>query len=461
MNVKKYSKTYNFMFILLCAFYTGFLWRLRGDHGWGSFKGMTAVALGLLLAIISFMPYRKKINTEIFPFVILLTALTNSGWGTLNSQITGFLGSGTDAPAVFISPVSGAAVMFLLGFGWAPFLAMFIGYYLSDKKPKYYHYLIVIAVYFAVEYITKASISHLAVKLVSPTAEAAFADTLKSQGFDLTPYKAYLAHFDNISWAKKLDFGRNYFQTVETCSQTFATLASIIYVRFAAKDKTAAKIQTLVCASFGIAITAADLFIFLADGGFRNSLANVPQWLTGWSNWEYWTGFIAGLLIAVIIVVYVKKHPGKENLRPECILPDKKPIVFIRNYLAVAFPVIMAAAVPLSIRLTYVNDFFFRNVSFSDDEILCIPFAAAAGILMIFPAVKMMKKELLGEKELIIKAAPVMLTASFGVFSLLYFCTGNAYLLNGSKTDISITMYISAAIIALLLFLLNKIKTKA
>lgn len=335
-----YSWSYKVCFVLFCALMTGFLWRLRGDHGWGGMAGMVAVATGLILSVITFIPYNRKANFEILLAAVFMTAITNSGWGTLNSQITGILVSSTDAPSVSVSPFSGIAAMFLLGFGWAPFLAMFIGYYFSDKKPRFFHFLVVVALYYAVEYAAKASLSHFAVKLICPDGVRAFSDALGKAGIEGTPFTVYLAHFNNISWAKKIAFGRNYFQLAETASQFFAALVMIVYTAFAMKDRFAAKIQASVCISMGAAITLADLFIFFADGGVHNTLQGIPAWLSGWSNWEYWTGFFVGLFIASIIVKVITNHDFSGNNSPESILPRKTVFCFIRNYIMLCFPVI-------------------------------------------------------------------------------------------------------------------------
>lgn len=458
LNKKDRSIGYNVCFVLLCAFLTGFLWRLRGDHGWGGLAGMTAVASGLLLSIFAFIPYSKKANLEMLPIVIFLTAITNSGWGTLNSQMTGMLVSGTDAPSVSVSPYSGIAAMFLLGFAWAPFLGLFIGFYLSGKRPSYYHFVIAIALYFAMEYVMKATVSHLTAKLICPDGVSAFAGALTDAGLGSSPFKAYLSHYNNMSWAKKIAFGRNYFQLVETSSQFFASLAVILYTAFAMKDKMAARIQTSVCIALGSAITLADLFIFFADDGLRHTLKNVPAWLSGWSNWEYWTGFFAGLFIALIIVKMIRVEKRVEASPLPTIIPQKKIPRFIRNYVLFCYPVISAVALPLAERLTYQNDFFFRGVEFSDDKILCIPFAVTAALLLIYPTIKLTGREAAGKNGLLFDNSEKWLVCLFALFVFVYFFTGNAYILNASITDVSITMYISTVAIALLLFLLHKQK---
>lgn len=48
---------------------------------------------------------------------------------------------------------------------------------------------------------------------------------------------AYLKHFDNIAWAKKIPFGRNYFASIESISQAAGALACSLTALIAFKDK--------------------------------------------------------------------------------------------------------------------------------------------------------------------------------------------------------------------------------
>lgn len=453
----KQKKLYDIIFIVLSALLTGILWRLRGDHGWGSFKGMALVGAGLFLLICSFYPMRKKMNFELFPTAIFLTAITNEGWGTLNGQITGTLISSVNDASVNISPVSGIVVMLLLGFGWMPFFAAVLGYYLSDKKWDLKRSVIMIAVYYAIVYLSKATISHVIAKAAAPEAVSAFSQGLINAGMDSSPFKAYLEHFNNISWAKKLEYGRNYFQTVEVISQALGSAAVCIYIRTVLKDKKGALVQFFTCLSCAGAITIADIFIFLNGGGFRSSYTP-PEWLSGWSNWEYFTGFLTGLFVALIVVICSKSDRTELNsLSPARITPDIKPLRFIVNYgLIFVFPILTTLVIPLALRITYENDFFFSAVNFKNDDMVMILFGIVAAAALIYPAVRFTKAENKINEATFFKAAPSMLFGLTGFSLIEYFCFGNAYFLNGIKTDTALIMYISSVLFMTIFLITNK-----
>ena len=80
--------------VFACAFMTGILWRARGSHGFGSMWGMFAVGVALVLFIFALYGNRRKMSYEAIPAAVILLGITNGGWGTLNSQIGGYLGSG-------------------------------------------------------------------------------------------------------------------------------------------------------------------------------------------------------------------------------------------------------------------------------------------------------------------------------------------------------------------------------
>ena len=442
----------NVLFVILSACMTGFLWRARGSNGWGSFKGMAMVALGLTLCVLAFFPYKKKMNAGIFPFVILLTALTNAGYGTFNSQITGILQSnppkGEELLTVNINPASAVATMLLLGFGWAPFFCAFIGYYFSDKKRKLLDALVIIAIFYAADYLCRATVSHLLVKVISPVSVDSFAQALVDSGRDLTPYKAYMSHFSDISFGKKIQFGRNYFQLIECISQAMGTLATVIYTRFFIKDKRGAGITLLCDISLGVAITAADLILFVSGGGFRGSITP-PEWLTGWSDWEFFTGFLFGLFTALIIVVASKGEITCEEAQtPRRLIPDKKPVRFIWNYgLFSCFTAITALVVPFAIRLTGENDFIFGAKGLEEEAL--IPFIAPLGALaLIYPALKFTKKER-ADGEYIFAWAKTAFPVYFALVFAIYMLCGDSPLLHGDVNDYDILTYTAAAIFTL------------
>ena len=139
--------------VITCALMTGFMWRVRGDHGWGSMWGMFAVGVMLILFIYAVFGDRKKMSYELLPLSVLLLGITNGGWGTLNSQMEGYLTStapftGEEAARlVEIDPVHGLYMMLFLGFGWMPLFAFTVASMFSKKEYKLKHFVILIAVF--------------------------------------------------------------------------------------------------------------------------------------------------------------------------------------------------------------------------------------------------------------------------------------------------------------------------
>ena len=121
------------LMVFAFAIMTGFMWRVRGSHGFGSMWGMFAVGVMLVLVVFAFFGNRRKMSYEAIPAAVILLGITNGGWGTLNSQMGGYLGSTAPftgeevAATVEISPYYGLWVMLLLGFGWMPLFSIFMG----------------------------------------------------------------------------------------------------------------------------------------------------------------------------------------------------------------------------------------------------------------------------------------------------------------------------------------------
>ena len=78
-----------FLAVITCAIMTGFMWRVRGEHGWGSLWGMFAVGVMLTLFIFALFGNRRKMSYEAIPAAVILLGITNGGGGTLNSQMGG------------------------------------------------------------------------------------------------------------------------------------------------------------------------------------------------------------------------------------------------------------------------------------------------------------------------------------------------------------------------------------
>ena len=111
---------------------------------------------------------------EAIPVAVILLGITNGGWGTLNSQMGGYLGStaaftGEEvARSIEISPFSGLAIMLLLGFGWMPLFALFLGSLFSKRDYKIKNYILLIAVYYVAMLAFQAFAVHYILPLQYP-----------------------------------------------------------------------------------------------------------------------------------------------------------------------------------------------------------------------------------------------------------------------------------------------------
>lgn len=330
-NISLWGKVFS---VITCALMTGFMWRVRGDHGWGSMWGMFAVGVMLILFIYAVFGERKKMNYEMLPVAVLLLGITNGGWGTLNSQMGGYLTStaaftGEDAARlVEINPVHGLFMMLFLGFGWMPLFALVVGSLFSKKEYKLKHYIILIAVFYAVTYIFKFSLSHFILEIVHPEAVAFCKEGLADAGLDVSPMMAYIKEFGSASWAKKIPFARNYFTSIDVMSAAFGALFSSLGALLILKDKFTAVISLLINTVCALSITVADIFLIMdSDRGLIPMGDKVPMWIQApsWSLWEFFTGFLLGLGIMLILVCIPKKYIEEEAFVP--VLPLKNRVV--------------------------------------------------------------------------------------------------------------------------------------
>lgn len=322
------SKIYNVITVILGALLMGFLWRVRGTHGWGSSWGLLNAGIVFVLFITVAVGERKKMNLAWTSLTALSFMLTVPAWGTLLKQMTGVLDF--DGTVYEISPWSGVFMMLCLGFGVASIFGVMLGRAYSDKQWKLWHIIVLVGVFYAVGYLAKATVSHLILQAVQPQAAEALAGELKAVGINDGVYKTYMQHFDNDAWAKKFTqealgrisvAGRNYFQSIMTISSAISAVAVLITTRFVIKDKRAALTGTVTCVAFAIAITLADLFFWFEAKGYA-----VPATYASWSLWEYFTGFIAGGIITAFLVSLKKKDDVPELAFAK--LPDKAKSVF-------------------------------------------------------------------------------------------------------------------------------------
>ncbi len=365
------SKAFKFLTVIVGALLMGFLWRVRGTHGWGSSWGLLSAGFLFTMFVVLFNGERKKLNFGWLALTSLSFMLTVPAWGTLLKQTTGVLFQAEDlaniAPFnsaylndVYCSVPSGIYIMLTLGFGLASLFGIMLGRAYSDKPWKTRDYIILFAVFFVADLIAKATISHWVLGLLQPEAGEVFMTGLKGYMLELVPeeyyqsvidalstknlegigfeelkllvtqtlpseaaeafekavakksidgssaWNVYLQHFDDVSWAKKVTGGRNYFQSVEMISFAIKAVACLITTRFIIKDKRAASTGFVVCGAFSFAITAANIFFFLENGGYHmlgeSYFGALDDKIYAWSCWEYFTGFIAGGIITAHLI---------------------------------------------------------------------------------------------------------------------------------------------------------------
>ena len=301
--------------IVTGALLMGFLWRVRGESGWGSSWGLLNAGFVFTMFIIAVKGSRKKLDTSWLALTSLSFMLTTPAWGTLLNQITGVLQKADPAvpgsEPVYISVSSAVILMLCLGFGLASLFGIMLGRGFSEKQWKIKDFVIVLAVFFISDLIAKASLAHFVLDLIQPQAAELFEKGLAAANTQGDAYGVYMQHFNDISWAKKFDGGRNYFSSVQTISSAFRAVCTLIAVRFAVKDKISAKTGTIVSAAFAFAITVADLFFYFGNGGYHMENASpFPASIYPWGCWEYFTGFIAG----GIITAYLIKIKKTENV---------------------------------------------------------------------------------------------------------------------------------------------------
>lgn len=329
------SKINNVITVIIGALLMGFLWRVRGTHGWGSSWGLLNAGIVFVLFLAVAIGERKKMNLAWTSLTALSFMLTVPAWGTLLNQMSGTLALGDYSVA--ISPWSGVFMMLCLGFGVASIFGIMLGRAYSDKQWKLWHVIVLIAVFYAVGYLAKATVSHLILQAIQPQAAEALAADLKAVGINDGVYKTYMQHFDNDAWAKKFTqealgrisvAGRNYFQSIMTISSAISAVAVLITTRFVIKDKRAALTGTVTCFAFAIAITLADLFFWFESKGYAVHDTYAP-----WSLWEYFTGFIAGGIITAFLVSLKKKDDVTEPVFDKLPLKARNVLTFLLGFI--------------------------------------------------------------------------------------------------------------------------------
>jgi hypothetical protein len=447
------NKTPNkIILIIIAAFSGGIAWRVRGDFGWGGMSGMCVVST--LLTLLIFMVYgnRKKLDGSLISFIIVFMIFTANGYGTLNGQITGLFTWSVDhiEYEIVVSPLSGIFAMFLVGFGWVPLWAILMGFYLSDKKyePKSNFFLKSIVIYLLFRALSELVLAHLIIPLIAHNAYVLYETNLTG----ITPWLDYITHWNNDSYFDSIVGGRNYAAMVTNLSSCIGGVGSFLFMRFKVKDKFASKLMITICFIFGISITVADLWRFVELGGYHHSQFIAPDWVLGWTYWEYSTGFLVGGLTMFIILRWVKPiTTGAAKLEDydtfHLIIPQKYK-AFISFVCTVFFLNIFAWISPLGNRLVESNPEVPPIIETLVIALISIPLIVG-WILLRLGKIKnpFFKSDYSTEKTFFIG-----FMLYFTLYSLIYIVGGNLYSWNNPMNYI---MVISIGIILVMFFILK------
>ncbi len=451
--------------VITCALMTGFMWRVRGDHGWGSMWGMFAVGVMLILFIYAVFGERKKMNYEMLPLAVFFLGITNGGWGTLNSQMEGYLTStaaftGEEAARlVEINPVHGLFMMLFLGFGWMPLFAVIVGSLFSEKEYKLKHYIILIAVFYVTETIFRFSLSHFIIEAVHPEAVAFCKEGFADRGIELSPMMAYIKELGSASWAKKIPFARNYFTSIDVMSAAFGALFTSLTALFILKDKLTGIVSLLINTVCALSITIADVFLIIdSDRGILPPVGEVPMWLKApaWSLWEFFTGFLLGLGIMLILVCIPKKCISEEPFEP--VLPIKnRPLHYVYTAgLVMTYMLCLTLMRPLGMR---IGTHLFEAGLFPDEDtigtIIAVVLTVIAGVICF-----VLQKGLLKTEKMPFNLTPSVFAtkAAFTYFlatAVVYFFTDDELPFEGIKSAADFTAKWNAGGLTVLLLTLS------
>ncbi len=341
-NTRTYSAREKAIIILLGAFLMGFLWRVRGTSGWGSSWGLLNAGFIFTMFVCLIKGNNKRLSILGIAVISLSFMLTTPGWGTLLTQITGVLFRADEVAQiaslagndVYCSVPSAIFIMLCLGFGLASIFGILLGSVYGEKKWKIKDYIILLATFFIVGAITKASVAHWILNAIQPEAVSVFEEGLLLADIKTSAFETYLNHFDDYSWSKNFIGGRNYFASIDTISLALNALMCIISTRFIIKDNYAAKTGFVVCSSFALAITVSNLFFYFCLGGYRmQGTPYIGKFIEPWNCWEYFTGFIAGGIITAFLLIKSGIMPPEKPARAIKSEKVNNIITFIAGYI--------------------------------------------------------------------------------------------------------------------------------
>ncbi len=430
------SKGLKVVSVILGFLCGGFMWRCRGEGGFGSSWGLYCVGLTIMLLVYNFYGKRNGMKFEMIPFGALLMGVGVNGYATVIEQTAGVLYS--DLPykgeVVYspINPYSGLIIELFMGLTFIPLFSIFVSSLFSGKKYKYYHYLIMIALYFGVSYICKATVAHPILKVINPEQVNYAALGLKDCGFDYaSPMQAYMSHFADRGWTQEIPYFENYFMSIDHISDCIAILSIFVYVLIALKDKVAVIMSAVMnlfvsCSSVFFSFMIAAVF----KSGFYENM-NLPRFIAegaGWGIWEYMTGASVGFIVMLVLALMPKKYTALTTDDCEPLFKNEK-INYLVNIVLSVFILALAPCRATGLRIGKLleNEGVLEDESPTGD-IIMIVLTVLLGLFFVY---------FIGKNLLKLKKTPLGVTPfrfagiafpSFMILCcILYFFTNHAY----------------------------------
>ena len=326
---KKISAPVKIISVILGTLVGGFMWRCRGESGFGSSWGLYSVALVLLLLIWQIYGRKKGMKFEYIPIGALLAGLGVTGYATVIEQLSGTVWSdlpfaGGDPVYMPVDPKSGMAIILIMGFTLIPLFSFFTGTLFSEKEYKIKHFVIAIVLFFGVGYIMKATLAHPIMKLINPEQVNYAALGLADAGYDYSsPFAAYMAHFGGRRWTQEIPFFENYYMSIEHISDFFGVIALLLYALIGMKDKITFAFALVTNTFVSVATTALSLLIAAPfESGFLEGVPclDVLKTGSGWGIWEFSTGAAVGFIITLIAALLPAKYTAQTK-------PDRAPLI--------------------------------------------------------------------------------------------------------------------------------------
>lgn len=466
--------------VILGAVIGGFMWRCRGDGGFGSSWGLYSVGLVFMLLIYHFYGNRKGMKYEMIPLGGLMMGLGVTGYATVIEQLAGvvwsdlpysgemlrglepiFVGPMGDVYAP-IDPISGAVIIFLMAFTLIPLFSFFITSLFSGKEYKIKHYIIAVAVFMISSLIFKASVSHYIIQLINPDQVAYAAMGLKEYGHDYSsPMAAYMSHFLDRGWTQDIAFFENYYMSIEHISDALAVLVLSGYALIFRKDKYTGFGSLLL--NILTAITTTVLTPLISshfDSGFFKGV-EFPQLFrkfATWGVWEFGTGFFIGLFVMTFLAITVRKQ--EEDICDMSPLIADKKISFGFNFLLTVF--ILGVTPARAIGIRFARMLVFAKV-LEDDEPLGTILTVVLSLIFGFFMLKLLNKNMLKKESnafdmLPVDFAKIALPSYLGMCFTVYFFLDDVGILRVA-TDITVPLMLAtSALIALIYIPFRKLQ---